>query len=132
MTLPVSQTTALTKDLGSGGMFNRIARRYDRLNRIMSLGMDARWRRFLAQGIAPIPPDGKILDVASGTGDVAILLAKTYPSTQLIGLDPSVEMMKIGEVKAEAQELSDRISFVEGDAQNLPYEDDTFHAALSW
>mgnify|MGYP001343857017 CR=1 FL=1 len=126
-TTPIQEETLPTK-LGSGLMFDRIARRYDRLNRIMSLGMDRRWRRHLIRAVGPIPERGKWLDVAAGTGDVAIMAAKTHPNVEVIGLDPSEEMMRIGASKAARHALESRVSFVPGDAQALPYADDTFDA----
>lgn len=112
-------------DGGSGAMFDRIAARYDRLNRVMSLGMDAGWRRALVGAL----PSGEILDVATGTADVALALAKRDLDTLVYGLDPSVGMLEHGREKVEAAGFSDRIELVEGDAQQMPFADDRFDGA---
>ncbi len=122
-------TDTLPVEPGSGRMFDRIARRYDRLNRIMSLGMDRRWRRHLIRSLGPLPDGGSLLDVAAGTGDVAIAAAKTHPTVSIVGLDPSEEMMRVGERKAARQGLEGRVRFVSGDAQALPFDTDSFDGA---
>lgn len=109
-------------DGGSGQMFDRIAGRYDRLNRIMSLGMDVRWRRAL---VAALPP-GEVLDVATGTADVALALARRDLDTLVTGLDPSANMLEFGREKVRAARLGERIDLVEGDAQRMPFAADHF------
>jgi len=109
---------------GSGRMFDRIARRYDLLNRIMSLGLDKRWRRTL---IAQLPAGAvRLLDVATGTADVAIALAQRDALTRVTGLDPSGEMLAQGHEKLGKTGLNQRIDLVEGDGQALPFEAHTF------
>lgn len=109
-----------TVPVGSGAMFDRIAGRYDRLNRIMSFGMDNGWRRKL---VACLPSQGgHILDLATGTGDVALAIAKAYPTADIVGLDPSAKMLAIASDKCPG------INFVEGDAQALPFADASFDA----
>lgn len=112
--------TALA-DGGSGPMFDRIATRYDRLNRLMSFGMDRGWRRALVNAL----PRGHLLDVATGTGDVALALAARGDTT-VVGLDPSVNMLGIGREKINRSKRCDDISMIEGDAQGMPFGDDTF------
>lgn len=108
---------------GSGAMFDRIAPRYDLLNRLMSLGLDRAWRRRL---VAAMPERGPLLDVATGTADVALALAAARPGTHVTGLDPSAGMLAAGRRKAAARGLDARIHLVEGDALGLPFADDTF------
>jgi demethylmenaquinone methyltransferase/2-methoxy-6-polyprenyl-1,4-benzoquinol methylase len=122
----VSETQIST--LGSGQMFDKIARRYDFMNRVLSLGMDKGWRRrtvkSLNLGDAP-----RVLDVATGTGDLAIDIARSRPNAQVIGLDPSEQMLAIAGDKVAKKKLADRVSFVVGDAQHLPYKDCEMDAA---
>lgn len=116
---------------GMSMLFDRIADRYDRLNRVMSLGQDLRWRRRGIEMLAQrVNAEGelRILDVATGTGDVAIALARRFPKARIIGVDISEEMMTIGRAKIAAAGLSDRIELVSGDAMKLAFEDNSFDA----
>lgn len=113
---------------GSGQMFDRIAKRYDRMNQIISLGLDRGWRRALVHGLA-VPVSGQVLDVATGTGDVAIAIANSHSDSRVIGLDPSEGMLAVGREKLVRKGLSDRIRLDFGDAQNMPFETDSFDAA---
>jgi demethylmenaquinone methyltransferase/2-methoxy-6-polyprenyl-1,4-benzoquinol methylase len=119
--------------LGSGAMFDRIAARYDRVNRVLSLGLDQRWRRRVvgALGIAKgeLGEHPRVLDVATGTGDLAIEIARSCPGATVIGLDPSPGMLAIAQQKLAKRGLADRISLVEGDAQALPQKNCEVDAA---
>lgn len=108
---------------GSGRMFDQIARKYDLLNRVISLGLDQRWRRQL---IDLMPRDGELLDVATGTADVALSIVKTHPQVRVVGLDPSVGMLAVGREKVARRGLEGRVSLDEGDALEMPYEDGRF------
>jgi demethylmenaquinone methyltransferase/2-methoxy-6-polyprenyl-1,4-benzoquinol methylase len=120
------QSTALSVlQPGSGEMFDRIARRYDLLNRLMSMGLDRGWRKRLTASLETGPLN-RVLDLATGTGDVAISIARRYPHVQVIGLDPSSGMLGVAEHKILALNLSSQIELVKGDAQSLPYEDGHF------
>jgi demethylmenaquinone methyltransferase/2-methoxy-6-polyprenyl-1,4-benzoquinol methylase len=114
--------------LGSGEMFDRIARRYDLVNRVLSLGLDQRWRRrtvaAVGIGLGEAP---RILDVATGTGDLAIALARAYPAGQVIGLDPSPGMLAIAAQKVARRGL--HVELVQGDAQALPQASCSIDAA---
>ena len=112
---------------GSGAMFDRIAHRYDRLNRIISVGLDQGWRRRLVESLAV--EDGEVLDLATGTADVAIAIAERYRKVRVIGVDPSNEMLAVGETKTAAKELHERVILEQGDAQDLQYADDHFAAS---
>lgn len=114
--------------LGSGAMFDRIARRYDRVNRVLSLGLDKSWRRRTVRSLA-LGENAKVLDVATGTGDLAIDLARMTPTAKIIGLDPSQGMLDIAKEKVAKKTFADRIELVLGDAQALPYEDNSMDAA---
>ena len=112
---------------GSGSMFDRIAGRYDRLNRIMSVGLDRGWRNKLVAALQL--SEGRVLDLASGTADVAIAIASKHPDVHVTGVDPSQNMLSVGAEKATRAGLDDRIELVVGDAQALPFEADTFAAS---
>ena len=107
-------------------MFADAARRYDRMNRIMTLGQDQRWRR-LVVAACHIPPGGRLLDVATGTGDIALEALRQHPDAFVVGADFTREMMRIG----QAKDPDGRIPFVEADALRLPFPDDSFDAACS-
>ena len=81
---------------GSGQMFDRIASRYDLLNRIISFGIDRRWRALLLRELGQGKTTGTFLDVATGTADVALAIAGRWPEAKVIGLDPSVGMLEVG------------------------------------
>ncbi|MBV8762886.1 MAG: bifunctional demethylmenaquinone methyltransferase/2-methoxy-6-polyprenyl-1,4-benzoquinol methylase UbiE [Deltaproteobacteria bacterium] len=110
--------------LGSGQMFDRIAARYDTVNRVLSLGLDQRWRRRVvrALGLAKgeLGEHPRVLDVATGTGDLAIEIARACTGASVVGLDPSPGMLAIAEKKVGKRGLGGRITLVEGDAQALP------------
>ncbi len=107
-------------------VFNLISKRYDFLNRLLSFGLDIRWRDRLA-ALVPEKPNVKLLDLATGTADVAITLAEKRPNIQsIIGLDMAAQMLKIGQAKIDKKGLSAKIMLQEGDAQKLPFMDDTF------
>jgi demethylmenaquinone methyltransferase/2-methoxy-6-polyprenyl-1,4-benzoquinol methylase len=113
-----------TTQLGSGAMFDAIAPRYDLMNRLISLGLDQSWRRQLVESLASA--EGPLLDVATGTADVALALAKAYPDRHLTGLDPSVNMLAVGRSKVAKIGWDERITLVEGDAQAMSFPDDHF------
>lgn len=110
---------------GSGGMFDRIAQRYDLLNRLMSLGQDRYWRWRQIKRLALTGP-ARLLDVATGTADVAIRIARRYPAAMVTGVDPSEGMLAVGQRKIGRARLNDRIRLVPGDAQCLPFADASF------
>ena len=109
-------------------MFNNIAPKYDFLNHSLSLGIDKIWRRRainLFKGI----DSAEILDIATGTGDLAIASMRLKPK-RVVGLDLSPEMLKVGEEKIKKKNLQDIIAMVEGDSENLPFADNEFDAAM--
>ena len=115
---------------GSGAMFDQIAERYDLLNKLISFGMDGRWRRTLVAGLdVGAMERPRVLDVATGTADIALAIATTHATAQVVGLDPSIGMLEVGREKVAADELSDRVELVEGDAQAMPFDDDAFDAS---
>jgi demethylmenaquinone methyltransferase/2-methoxy-6-polyprenyl-1,4-benzoquinol methylase len=112
---------------GSGAMFDRIACRYDLLNRLMSLGQDQSWRRRAGRALR-LRAGQRVLDLATGTADQALLVAGAAPGVRVIGLDPSTAMLGIGRRKAAARGLADQVALEPGDAQELPFESRSFDA----
>jgi len=112
-------------------MFDRIAKRYDLLNRLISLGRDEAWRKKLIDNLLPdgAADDDEILDVATGTADVALAIARRFKHANIVGLDPSAKMLEIGQQKVDTSEVAERITLVLGDAQQLPFEDERFAAS---
>lgn len=110
---------------GSGQMFDRIASRYDLMNRIISLGIDQGWRRKTVRALS-LSADSQVLDLATGTGDLAILVAETHPTVEVVGVDPSVGMLEVGRKKVHDRDLTGRIRMVEGKAEDLHFKDDQF------
>ena len=115
--------------LGSGAMFDRIAARYDTVNRVLSLGLDQRWRRRVVRALGELGDKPRLLDVATGTGDLAIELARAHPGATVVGLDPSPGMLAIAGKKLDKRGLADRVTLVEGDAQALPQKNCEMDAA---
>ena len=103
---------------GSGKMFDKFAEYYDVGNRFMSLGQDQKWRVALLTD-ANVSASDSVLDLATGSGDVAIAARSTFGAKSVIGLDPSVEMLKVGRSKIKDLGLS-AVELVEGDAQSMP------------
>ncbi len=108
-------------------MFARIAPRYDRANRVLTAGLDERWRRRAIALLAP-PPGGRILDLCCGTGDVVFHLLRTDPSLDVTGVDFCAPMLDCARARAP-REARGKAEFVEGDAMSLPFADDTFDGA---
>ena len=99
--VPSSESASPTERLGSGAMFDEIAERYDFLNRVLSMGIDHGWRRKTVQAL--IDSEGtepkRVLDLATGTADLALAVAKRFPEAKVTGSDPSRNMLAIGEKK---------------------------------
>jgi demethylmenaquinone methyltransferase/2-methoxy-6-polyprenyl-1,4-benzoquinol methylase len=108
------------------GLFDAIAPRYDFLNHFLSLGIDISWRRRAIRLLEPYKPR-RILDVATGTGDLAIEASRLMPG-RIVGIDISKKMIDIGKQKIRAKNLESVISFESGDAERLEYESGSFDA----
>ncbi len=108
------------------GMFARISQRYDLMNRLMTGGRDIAWRRTVIR-LADLGPAARVLDVATGTGDILIEALKQHPDALAVGSDFTFQMMKHGQSKAGAE----RIRWNCADALRLPFPDDTFEAVTS-
>lgn len=107
-------------------MFDNISTKYDGLNRVISFGIDQSWRKKV---IKMVKQSGAktALDIATGTGDLAIALAKNNID-KVVGLDISKGMLDVGRQKIKAQQLSNQIEMVQADSENLPYQDNSFDA----
>jgi demethylmenaquinone methyltransferase/2-methoxy-6-polyprenyl-1,4-benzoquinol methylase len=110
-------------------MFSAIAPRYDLLNRLLSLGKDRYWRSFAVRQL-PKTESGRFLDVATGTGDVAIEIARQYPGARITGMDFSDKMLELGREKIRKTGLDERIDIRFGDVTSLQFDDRTFDAAI--
>lgn len=107
-------------------MFNNISKEYDILNRVISFGIDVSWRKKIVK-ILKYKNPSTILDVATGTGDLAIAMVKTN-AQKIIGLDISKGMLDVGIEKIKDRNLNNTIEMVIGDSENLKYENDFFDA----
>ena len=114
------------KGRGIRDMFQNIAPRYDFLNRLLSLGIDRYWRSF-AVGQLSIPENGKVLDIATGTGDVALkIAATTADSVAIVGEDFTQGMLVLGQQKIRQSRYADRISLVNAPCEEIPHPDNLF------
>jgi demethylmenaquinone methyltransferase/2-methoxy-6-polyprenyl-1,4-benzoquinol methylase len=113
---------------GSGAMFDAISGRYDLVNRIVSLGLDQGWRKKTVASLA-LGAGQRVLDLATGTGDLAIAIAEIHPDVTVEGSDPSEGMLAVGRTKVDARGLGSRVSLVTGDAMAIDRPDGSFDAA---
>ncbi|MDX1328178.1 MAG: bifunctional demethylmenaquinone methyltransferase/2-methoxy-6-polyprenyl-1,4-benzoquinol methylase UbiE, partial [Arenibacter sp.] len=107
-------------------MFDTISGKYDGLNRVISFGIDVKWRKKVVAIVGKNKPKS-ILDIATGTGDLAINMVKTG-AKEITGLDISPGMLAVGRKKIEAKKLENTVKMVVGDSENLPFEDNSFDA----
>jgi len=122
---PYKDSTLSKKDQVTQ-MFDTISGSYDELNRVISLGIDVKWRKKVVDLVAKKNPEN-ILDIATGTGDLAILMTQTS-AKKIVGLDLSLGMLDVGKQKIIDKNLTERIEMVVGDSENIPYPDNYFDA----
>ncbi len=111
-------------------MFDRIAWRYDFLNHFLSLGTDIWWRRRAISAIAKMISPARILDVATGTGDMAIASLRLNPDS-VIGIDISSRMLELGKQKMIRKKLTDKITLLKAPSESIPFPEASFDAAMS-
>ena len=107
-------------------MFDTISKNYDGLNRVISFGIDVKWRKKVVAIVGENNPK-QILDIATGTGDLAIMMTDLNPD-RVVGLDISAGMLEVGKQKINKANLSDTIEMLVGDSENMPFDDATFDA----
>lgn len=118
------EASELSKKKQVEQMFDNISPKYDLLNRILSGGIDIQWRKDVIKIVKAAKPK-TILDIATGTGDLAIMMAKSTDA-QITGLDLSAGMLEVGRKKVQAEGLTNRVEMIQGDSENLPFADNTF------
>jgi demethylmenaquinone methyltransferase/2-methoxy-6-polyprenyl-1,4-benzoquinol methylase len=128
--MPKNVTPYKDSDLGKKEqvtqMFDNVSSNYDFLNRLLTFGIDVSWRKKVVQLVGDQKAES-ILDIATGTGDLAILFGKTE-AKKVVGLDLSPGMLEIGKKKVAAVGLSDKVEMIIGDSENLPFPDASFDA----
>jgi len=111
-------------------MFTAISARYDFLNRLLSLRADVSWRR-LAVGFLSLPDGGRVLDLATGTGDLAIEVVRRAPSgVRVVGVDFSEPMLRLADEKSRRAGCGERVQWIGACGEAMPFSDEVFHAAL--
>ncbi|HHH52777.1 MAG TPA: bifunctional demethylmenaquinone methyltransferase/2-methoxy-6-polyprenyl-1,4-benzoquinol methylase UbiE [Bacteroidetes bacterium] len=111
-------------------MFDNISGKYDFLNHLLSMGIDKSWRKNLIKILSQSNPEN-ILDVATGTGDLAIQIAKSIKNCSITGLDISQGMLDVGIQKIEKQNLENRVQMLHGDSEKMPFVDESFDAVTA-
>ena len=106
-------------------MFDNISGNYDGLNRVISMGTDVSWRKKVVQMAKDHQPE-TVLDIATGTGDLAIQIAEAANAKKIIGLDLSEGMLKVGRKKIMSKNLQTKIEMIQGDSEALPFDDNSF------
>jgi len=120
------KNSSLPKKEQVAQMFDNISGNYDNLNRVISFGIDVRWRKKVLALVAEKNPK-TILDIATGTGDLAILMAQTQ-AEKIVGLDISEGMLDVGRKKIATKNLSNKIEMMLADSENMSFEDHSFDA----
>lgn len=111
-------------------MFNRVSHHYDRLNRILSLGLDCSWRRRAIALLTPVSA-GHYLDIGCGTGDLALEMLRQADDTTVIGIDPAAGMLDYARAKCEEAGIVEHMTFTVGNACALSYPQHTFDGVMS-
>ena len=110
------------------GMFDAIAPRYDLLNHVLSAGLDRRWRTRAIEELA-LPPGTRVVDLCTGTGDLAVAATRLVAPVSVVGVDFSAEMLRLGRIKVRDLQLDGSIHMVRGDATRIPLASSTCEAA---
>lgn len=125
-TITPYKNSCLSKKDQVARMFDTISENYDGLNRIISFGIDVQWRKKVTNLVSAVKPK-IILDIATGTGDLAIMMSDIN-ADKIIGLDISAGMLRVGNKKIADKQLSDKIEMILADSENIPFQDNSFDA----
>ncbi len=117
--------SSLSKKQQVERMFDTISTQYDGLNRVISWGTDVKWRKRVLKKVMNAKPN-TILDIATGTGDLAIKFAEKTNASKIIGLDISEGMLAVAKKKVENTPLEEKVEFVKADSEDLPFPNDFF------
>jgi len=123
------KTSELSKKKQVEEMFDNISSNYDFLNHFLSFGIDNIWRNKTIKIVSQNQPK-LILDVATGTGDLAFAAQKKINPNKIIGLDLSNGMLEVGRAKINKRNLNDKLEFIQGDSENLPFDNDYFDSVM--
>ncbi len=123
------KTSELSKKKQVEEMFDNISSNYDFLNHFLSFGIDNIWRNKTIKIVSQNQPK-LILDVATGTGDLAFTAQKKINPNKIIGLDLSNGMLEVGRAKINKRNLNDKLEFIQGDSENLPFDNDYFDSVM--
>lgn len=124
------QTSEKTKKEQVTEMFDRVAGKYDFMNRFLSARLDLSWRKKAINSFKKYNPQ-QIIDIATGTADLALMMYKMLQPQQITGVDISAEMLKAGQVKVDNAHLNGKIVLQKGDSENLAFANDSFDAATA-
>ena len=111
-------------------MFTRIAHRYDLMNRLMTAGQDVRWRKEVIR-LAQLPAQGRLLDLGTGTGDLAREILRRHPEGRVVAADFTLEMMRVGQTRHVKERVQLEMNWTTADALRLPFPSDSFDAVVS-
>jgi len=125
-TTPYGESTRKSRQIEDA--FNKIAPHYDFMNRLLSAGIDSSWRRKAILGLPPSTTS--VLDIATGTGDQAFILAGALPHAEIVAVDFSETMLTVARKKAQKKNLNGRITFLMADGLQLPFDDNRFDVAV--
>ncbi len=123
--LPMPEISVQNTKVHIAPLFDRIAGTYDRFNHLLSLNIDKRWRK---KAVRRLRPSDEVLDVAVGTADLALEILRQGKARKVLGIDLSSEMMRIGREKAEKEGRTATLSFLQADAMDMPFADESFDA----
>jgi demethylmenaquinone methyltransferase/2-methoxy-6-polyprenyl-1,4-benzoquinol methylase len=129
MTVPAGRDSLMSAE-DNRRMFDRIARRYDLMNRLLSLGLDRRWRRKAVSALRP-GAGRRYLDIGCGTGDMAIEIVRQCPGALVVGIDPAGRMLEIAAQRVRKAGLKGSIRLQTGDAAELAFEDGSFAGTVT-
>ncbi len=129
-TITPYKTSSQSKKEQVAAMFDKVAGRYDFMNRVLTGGIDIRWRKKAIATLKKYQPR-QLLDIATGTGDLAIMACKALRPEKITGIDISGEMLEIGRKKVRKENLSEKITLLKGDSEHLVFANNSFDAVMA-